>query len=363
MPEPISKEYSITDLVNNSMLAYNGGRIQAACRLINEKYSENDVTIGVSLAGALTPAGLGASSLVPLIEHGFIDWIVSTGANMYHDMHFALDKCLHQGNHAVNDCELHDKGIVRIYDIFMPQEVLFETDKALRYILTGKEFQKEMGTQEFYHLLGKRLNDFEEKNNLKGASILASAYRNNVPVFTSSPGDSTIGMNISFMEQIAGFKLKINPSIDVAETTAIVLNAKRKGKSAVFLVGGGSPKNFLLQTEPQIQEILMVPEEGHDYFIQITDARPDTGGLSGATPSEAVSWGKVNPESLENSVIVYSDSTIVLPLITAYILQNSNPKEKKQLYTQKELLIAELKKETANHNKKHMDKLESMLND
>ena len=170
-----------------------------------------------------------------------------------------------------------------------------ETDRRLRKILLRPEFQKEMGTREFYHHLGKVMDEYEEKNKLGEVSILAAAYRNGIPVFTSSPGDSTIGMNVAGLELLAEsaglqniFKLKINPSIDVNDSTAIILNAKRyeKGKTGVILIGGGSPKNFMLQTEPQIQEVLMIPEVGQDYDINITDARPDTGGLSGPRPAK-----------------------------------------------------------------------------
>ena len=157
------------------------------------------------------------------------------------------------------------------------------------------EFQKEMGTAELHYLLGKYCAEWERKASLKDVSVLAAAYRAGVPCYTSSPGDSTIGMNVAGVE-LRGNKLRVNPSIDVNETTAFVLAAKRAGgKSGVVLWGGGSPKNFMLQTEPQIQEVLRIKEFGQDFFLQVTDARPDTGGLSGATPSEAVSWGKVDP--------------------------------------------------------------------
>ncbi|NIQ56024.1 MAG: deoxyhypusine synthase, partial [Gemmatimonadetes bacterium] len=126
-----------------------------------------------------------------------------------------------------------------------------------------------------------------------------------VPIYTSSPGDSSIGMNVA-ERALAGHAVRFDPSIDVNESAAIVLAAKRAGgRSAVVIMGGGSPKNFLLQTEPQIQEVLGIEESGHDYFIQFTDARPDTGGLSGATPSEAVSWGKVDPDALPDTVVCY----------------------------------------------------------
>jgi len=310
LPEPTSKKSTIASVIDN-MDAYNGGRLRAACQLLREKYSLQDVTIGLSIAGAMTPAGLGPSTIIPLMNHGFVDWIVATGANMYHDLHFAFNMPLYRGSHNVDDADLRDKGVTRIYDIlFDYQDVLMETDKILRKIMLRPEFQKEMGTREFYHHLGKIINDYEQKNKLGEVSVLAAAYRNGIPVFTSSPGDSTIGMNVAGLELLAEasglqdqFKLKINPSMDVNDSTAIILNAKRyeKGKTGVILIGGGSPKNFMLQTEPQIQEVLMIPEAGQDYDINITDARPDTGGLSGAPPSEAVSWGKIDPTKLDET--------------------------------------------------------------
>ncbi len=341
LPAPITKRTNIVKLIDN-LDAYNGGRLRAACHLLRDKYSREEVTVGLSLAGALTPAGLGPSAVIPLMNHGFVDWITATGANMYHDLHFAFNLPMHRGSHQVDDADLRAKGVTRIYDIlFDYEDVLMETDRRLRKILVLPEFQKEMGTREFYHHLGKVMNEFEKKNRLGEVSIVAAAYRNGIPVFTSSPGDSTIGMNVAGLELLAEaaalgdrFKLKINPSIDVNESTAIILNAKRyeHGKTGVILIGGGSPKNFMLQTEPQIQEVLMIPEMGQDYDINMTDARPDTGGLSGASPSEAASWGKIDPTQLEETVTAYLDVTVALPLMTAYVIQTTRPKRLKRLY-------------------------------
>ena len=369
LPEPITKDYSVTDLIEKTFNAYNAGRIKDAAQLIVKEYSKENVTVGMSLAGALTPAGM-ASSIIPLIEHGFVDWIVATGANMYHDMHYTFNLPLYEGSPNVDDLDLREAGVTRIYDVLFDYEnVLMETDRRLKKILTRKEFQKEMGTQEFYYLLGKIMNEVERENKLGKVNILAAAYRAGVPVFTSSPGDSTIGMNIAGLEVLSEkFKLRINPSIDVNESTSIILNAKvyEKGKTAVILVGGGSPKNFMLQTEPQIQEILRIQEVGQDYFIQITDARVDTGGLSGATPKEAVTWGKIDPDEVEKSVIVYTDSTIALPLITSYVMQNAKAKKLKRLYERKEELMKKLKDSYFENfrktSPKEMDMLEELLN-
>jgi deoxyhypusine synthase len=341
LPEPISRRTHLVKIIDN-MDAYNGGRLRAACHLLREKYSQEDVTVGLSLAGALTPAGLGPSAIIPLMNHGFVDWITATGANMYHDLHFAFNLPMHRGSHLVDDADLRQKGVTRIYDIlFDYEDVLMETDRRLRRILVRPEFQKEMGTREFYHHLGKIVNEYERKNRLGEVSILAAAYRKGIPVFTSSPGDSTLGMNVAGLELLAEatglrhlFQLKINPSIDLNDSTAIILNAKRyeHGKTGVILIGGGSPKNFMLQTEPQIQEVLMIPEVGQDYDINITDARPDTGGLSGAPPSEAASWGKIDPTKIEDTVTAYVDVTVAFPLLVAYVLQSTRPKKQKRLY-------------------------------
>ncbi len=357
-PAPITKKTTIASLVDESFLAYNGARLREACQLFTRKMLEPNVTVGVSITGALTPAGLGISALIPLIKAGFIDWIISTGANLYHDTHFGIGLAMHQGNASTSDIVLREEEVVRIYDIFFDYSVLLDTDAFFRRVIEGEEFQKTMSTAEFHYLCGKYVRERERKLGLKDKSLLAVAYEYGVPIYTSSPGDSSIGMNVA-AKALQGNKLAYDPSLDVNETAAIVLAAKRgiggeKGKkkqtglSACFILGGGSPKNFLLQTEPQIQEVLGIDERGHDYFLQVTDARPDTGGLSGATPGEAVSWGKVDPDRLPDAVVCYVDSTVALPIITAYALAQHAPRTPKRLYDRRdasmELLKSEYKK-------------------
>jgi len=358
-PAPIEKGIGVADLIDESFLAYNAARLREACQLYTRKMLEPDVTVGLSLTGALTPAGLGISALIPLIKAGFIDWIISTGANLYHDTHFGIGLKMHLGNATTSDIILREEEVVRIYDIFFDYSVLLDTDAFFRKIIEGAEFQHAMSTAEFHYLCGRYVHEREQKLGIKDKSLLAVAYEYAVPIYTSSPGDSSIGMNVA-AKALQGNKLAFDPSLDVNETASIVLAAKRgavarqngkgkkKGLSGVFILGGGSPKNFLLQTEPQIQEVLGIDERGHDYFLQVTDARPDTGGLSGATPGEAVSWGKVDPDRLPDAVVCYLDSTVALPLITAYALTRHEPRKPKRLYEQREefmkLLLAEYKK-------------------
>jgi deoxyhypusine synthase len=338
-PLGIGRNISAADLIDDCFLAYNGGRLREAAKLLVEKMLPNDGYIGMSLTGALTPAGLGKSCLIPLMKAGFVDWIVSTGANLYHDLHYGLDMKLYAGSPFLDDRALHKDGVIRIYDILFDYHVLLDTDAFVREAIQGPEFQRPMGTDEFHYLLGKYVSQRAHKLGLKDSSVVATAYECGIPIFTSSPGDSSIGMNVAAMS-MRDLKLMFDVNRDVNQTAGIVYEAKSsEHKSSVFILGGGSPKNFMLQTEPQIQEVMGIQEKGHDYFLQCTDARPDTGGLSGATPAEAVSWGKVDPDTLPDCVVCYTDSTIALPLLTAYMLARVKPRQQKRLFDRRDEIL------------------------
>jgi deoxyhypusine synthase len=342
-PEPLTGQETAAQLIDRAFLAYNAGRLREACRLFSERMLAGDGTVGLSLTGALTPAGLGMSTVIPLLEAGFVDWIVSTGANLYHDAHFALGFAMHAGRPHVNDVALREEGVVRIYDIFFDYRVLLRTDAFIRQVSAGAEFQRMMSTAEYHYLLGGYLREREKALGLARQSLLSVAHDYEVPIYTSSPGDSSIGMNVAELA-LAGYQLRYDVSADVNETTSIVLDAKRSGgTSGVLIIGGGSPKNFVLQTEPQIQEVLGIDEKGHDYYLQITDARPDTGGLSGATPAEAVSWGKVDPERLPDAVVAYMDSTVGFPLLASYALAKVPPRTPKRLFARRGDLMDRLR--------------------
>jgi deoxyhypusine synthase len=358
-PRRIDGRETAADLIDGTFLAYNAARLREACHLFTSKMLADDVTVGVSITGALTPAGLGMAALIPLVEAGFIDWIVSTGANLYHDTHFGLGLSMHRGHPQASDVVLRAEGVVRIYDIFFDYDVLLSTDAFFRQIIRAPEFQRPMSSAEFHYLCGKYVRERERALGLSYKSLLSAAYTAGVPVYTSSPGDSSIGMNVAALA-LDGNLCTIDPNQDVNETAAIVLGAKRGdwvtgtrapdvtgGRSAVVILGGGSPKNFILQTEPQIQEVLGIDERGHDFFLQLTDARPDTGGLSGATPAEAVSWGKIDPDRLPDAVVCYLDSTVGLPLLTSYALARHAPRPLKRLYERRGSMMQRLRDEYA----------------
>jgi deoxyhypusine synthase len=342
LPPPVGKRMPASELIEKTFLAYNAGRLREGARLLSERMLAPDVTVGLSLTGALTPAGLGVSCIVPLLKAGFVDWVVSTGANLYHDAHFGLGLSMHAGSPFLDDRVLREEGVVRIYDVLFDYEVLLDTDAFFRQVLDLPEFQAQMGTAEFHYRLGRYMAQRETALGQGEVSVLAAAWRYGVPVYTSSPGDSSIGMNVAAM-RLGGRGVTFDVSLDVNETAAIVYDVKRRGgKSAVWILGGGSPKNFMLQTEPQIQEVLGLDEKGHDYFLQITDARPDTGGLSGATPSEAVSWGKVDPDKLPDTVVCYLDSTVALPLLCAFAFDRVGKRTRRRLYDRRAEMLAAL---------------------
>jgi deoxyhypusine synthase len=330
----------IRALVDDGFQAFNAARLGEACRIYADKMlaREHDTTIALTVAGALTPAGLGGC-VIELMERGLIDFVISTGANLYHDLHYALNFTLHRGSPFVDDRVLYDEGVIRIYDVLFPAQVLLDTDRYIREFLVESALSGPVSTADFHLALGRHV--LTTRKGSEEYSVLAAAAKYGVPLYTSSPGDSSIGMNIAYHELINGSSLMIDPNKDVNEICAIILAAKKNG---CVILGGGSPKNFYLQGQPTLWEVYGIPKGGNDYFIQITTDSVVWGGLSGATPAEAVSWGKVNPGVLPDTAVVYSDSTIAFPLFCEYaVAHKNNRRKRKNLVGQREALLASLR--------------------
>jgi deoxyhypusine synthase len=298
----------------------------------------------------MTPAGLGGC-VIEMMERGLVDFIIATGANFYHDLHYALNFTLRRGSPFVDDRELYEDGVIRIYDVLFPAEVLLRTDEYIRDFLVRSGLNDATSTAEFHYRLG--LDLIEQFKGCEAHSVVAAAARNGVPLYTSSPGDSSIGMNIAFHELMHHSRFMIDPNKDVNEICAIVLAGKRNG---CVILGGGSPKNFYLQAQPTLWEVYAIPKGGNEYFIQFTTDQVVWGGLSGATPAEAVSWGKVNPGVLPDTVVAYCDSTIAFPLFCEYAVGSpTGRRARKELVHKREALIAALTTEAkAAHEKKRL---------
>ena len=252
-PPPMGKGVGITELVDRYFTAYNSARLRESAQLLVSILSQEDLYLGISLSGALTPTGMGKGVLIPLLENGLVDYIVSTGANLYHDLHFGLGCPLHQGSPFCDDQKLRENKLIRIYDILFDQDVLLNTDKYLYQIMQSECFQEKMPSSKLHYLLGSYIRETEKQLGRENTTLLGCAYENEVPIYTPSPGDSTLGLNMAALNIYCDNKLDIDVNRDVNESTAIVYKAKKKGKSAVLILGGGAPKNFLLQTEPSFR--------------------------------------------------------------------------------------------------------------
>jgi len=332
----------VRQLIDSGFQAFNAGRLSEACHIFTEKMlaAEQDTTIGLTIAGALTPAGLGGCA-IELMERGLVDFIISTGANLYHDLHYALNFTLHRGSPFLDDVDLYEQGVIRIYDVLFPATVLLETDSYIRDFLVRSEMSGPMATSELHYRLG--LDLMEQHPGCEEYSVVARAAKTGVPIYTSSPGDSSIGMNIAYHELMNGSTLMIDPNRDVNEVCAIILAGRKNG---CVILGGGSPKNFYLQGQPTLWEVYGIRKGGNDYFIQITTDQVVWGGLSGATPAEAVSWGKVNPGVLPDTVVAYCDSTIAFPLFCEYAVGSPNGRRaRKELVHTRDALVADLQRQ------------------
>jgi len=338
----------VQHLVDEGFQAFNAGRLSEACHVFSDKMlsPSHDTTIGLTIAGAMTPAGLGGC-VIELMERGFVDFVISTGANLYHDLHYALNFTLHRGSPFLDDVELYEDEVIRIYDVLFPANVLLETDAYVRDFLIRSNLDRPISSAEFHYRLG--LDLMERNPDCVNYSVVANAAALGVPLYTSSPGDSSIGMNIAYHSLIEEGGLSIDPNQDVNEVCAIILAAEKNG---CLILGGGSPKNFYLQGQPTLWEIYGIQKGGNDYFIQITTDQVVWGGLSGATPGEAVSWGKINPRVLSDTVVVYSDSTIAFPLFCEYTI-SAQPKNRecKGLVHERAALVAELKRQARSTGK------------
>jgi deoxyhypusine synthase len=332
----------IRRLLDDGFQAFNAARLSEACRIYADKMlrPEHDTMIGLTVAGALTPAGLGGC-IVELMERGLIDFLISTGANLYHDLHYALNFTLRRGSPFVDDVELYEQGVIRIYDVLFPAKVLMETDAYVRDFLGRSGLDGPIATSELHYRLGRDL--LERQAGCEEYSVVASSAKYCLPIYTSSPGDSSIGMNVAYHELMHGSRLMIDPNRDVNEICAIVLSGHQNG---CIILGGGSPKNFYLQAQPTLWEVYNIPKGGNDYFIQMTTDQVVWGGLSGATPAEAVSWGKVNPGVLPDTVVCYCDSTIAFPLFAEYAVGSQwNRRTRRELVHRRDELVATLKRE------------------
>ena len=277
---------------------FGAGRVSRAVEII-EKMITSDAEVYLGLAGAMVPAGM-RRLFAEMIRDGMVDVLVSTGANMTHDLMCAFGAPQWRGLALTDDGDLKEMGISRIYDSFIEEDAFQTFERRisgmLKEILASKE-SLQITPSELLREIGNRVED--------DASIVANAARRNVPIYVPAFTDSILGMQTFFFSQTNKMGIEV-----LRDLGSMIHRSCSADPSGALLVGGGVPKNFILQSK-------LVAPKGFDYTVQVTTDRPEPGGLSGATLEEAVSWGKVNPEGL--AVTVYADATIVLPLIIAAV--------------------------------------------
>jgi deoxyhypusine synthase len=338
-PPDIFPNMTVSQLINFfGATGYNARRLAEAAE-ITKQMIETNSTVCLTLAGAMTPLGMG-KAIATMIQNGFIDWIITTGANVYHDLHFAYDLPVRQGHFNVDDDILYSKQIVRIYDVYIKEVGTLQTQDLIiqNQLKNQKEPSSWTGsTANICHLLGRAA---KETSSHPEKSFMVAAYENNVPVYIPAIGDSSIGLNmLPLLLRDNNNRISPNVILDVAESAAFLWKSHSSGG---IELGGGVPKNFFQQTGPALYQILKIKEGGHDYIIQLTDARPDTGGLSGATLQEGKSWGKIKT-SHKGNVIVYGDSSVYFPILCSYVLSECKRREIKELYIKKDGWLTEMK--------------------
>ncbi len=314
--EPVEVRPRKISELTDAMLktGFQGRKLAQAIETWNAMLKEKDLTIFMGLSGAMVPAGM-RKIIAYMIRERFIDCLVTTGANLFHDIHEALGGKHYIGSHMVEDSDLYKCGVDRIYDVFAEEERFRDIDRFIADF--AKDLDDESySTREFVNLLGAEIAKKGEKD-----SIIVSAYESGLPVFVPAIADSSIGIGLMLARR-AGKSLPLDVIKDVDEITLMV---EKSEKTGVVYIGGGVPKNFIQQTEIA-SSISGSDAKGHDYAIQFTTDPPHYGGLSGCTFEEAVSWGKVS--TVAKMVQVYVDATIALPIVSHALAEKYKKRKK-----------------------------------
>jgi deoxyhypusine synthase len=331
-PRRITGRERPSEIIEGAFPAYVGRQERTAYQLMKKCVAERHAVF-LTLSGAMTPAGLHQSCLIPLLERGIIDCITTTGANLYHDAHRVIGHRIREIDPNAGDLSLRLARIIRIYDVGFSEETLLKTDQLFSALLQKPAFQKRMTTTELHYLLGREMDALEKALGVTEPSLLATAYRLGVPIFVGAVQDGSIFLNIVKLRAMLGdaFKLELDVSDDVFEMGAVQHHcfSSLKKKMAIWILGGGVPKNYTLQGEPLLDQILGVPTHGFDIDVQFCVDPVDNGALSSCPAGEGHTWGKVSAESVASgSVYVHADVTAVFPWLTYALL--SDPKMKKK---------------------------------
>jgi deoxyhypusine synthase len=348
-PPAITGSESPRQLLERFFPAFVGRGLREAHRLMRTSIEEDHVVFA-TLSGAMTPAGMHQSCVIPLIEAGFIHCVTTTGANLYHDLHRTLGHLIQEVNPAGDDTAYRRARIIRIYDLGFDEDVLLDTDRFFCELLKTRPFQKAMTTPELHFEIGRIVAQIEDEKKLARPSLLATCFRHGVPIFVGAPQDGSIYLNVVKLEREdpKNFKFRLDVARDVYSMAALQNAArslkKGEGAASVWIFGGGVPKNYTLQGEPLLSQILGVDARGFDIDVQICVDVSDNGALSSCSAGEGHTWGKTSIECVESrSVYLRNDVTVALPLLTQALLSDPELRRpQKRLYDQLPAAVAAL---------------------
>ena len=336
MPKPITGKETAHQLLEHAFGAYVGRQERTAYELMRRSIQE-DCSIFLTLSGAMTPAGLHQSCIIPLIQAGVISALTTTGANLYHDAHRIIGHAIREVNPNAGDLALRLARVIRIYDLGFWEEALLDTDKLFSALMQGPDYQRKMTTPEFHALLGRDIDRMEQALGVEQPSLLSVCWNYKIPIFVGAVQDGSIFLNAVKLRRLFPdtFKFEIDINDDVYQMAAIQHWCRNHGskKLAIWILGGGVPKNYTLQGEPLLDQILFVPTTGFDIDVQFCVDPVDNGALSSCPAGEGHTWGKVSVEAVETgSVYVHTDVTAVFPWLVHALLGDPKMKRKpKQL--------------------------------
>lgn len=343
-PRGITGKETGAELLSFAFPAFVGRQLREAARLMRQSV-EGGHTVFCTMSGAMTPAGLHRSCIVPLIEHGAIDVLTTTGANLYHDAHRTLGYRIREIAPDAGDTRLRAARIIRIYDLAFTEDVLLRTDRLFGWLMAQPEFQRAMTTVEFHNLLGKRLHEIESRLGVDQHSLLATAWAQGVPIFVGAPQDGSIFLNAVRLRAAMGeeFRFSLDVAADVHTMAAVQWAAQNEGQTAVWILGGGVPKNYTLQGEPTLSQIFELDARGFDIDLQFCVDPVDNGALSSCPAGEGHTWGKVSAECVAtSSMYVHADVTAVFPWLVHALFQAGAKRAPKRLMDRLPSIVAKL---------------------
>jgi deoxyhypusine synthase len=311
--------------------AFVGRQVRTAYELMSRALGD-DHGVFMTLSGAMTPAGLHSSCIVPLIERGCVDVLTTTGANLYHDAHRVIGHAVQEIDPNYGDRELRESRTIRIYDLAFSEDVLLDTDQLFMRLLAHPELQRTLTTPELHNHLGKQLHAIEQEVGAERPCLLSACYQAGVPIFVGAPQDGSILLNAAKLRATdPSFTMNLDVLADINWMAALQWMVQRERDTAIWILGGGVPKNYTLQGEPALSQMYDLDARGFDIDVQFCVDPVDNGALSSCPAGEGHTWGKVTADFQTSSVYVHCDVTAVFPWLVHALMHDGHERPQRRL--------------------------------